>query len=336
MRRLLGYLMPFKGALVVIVCFVLLQSLLGLVGPYLLGRAIDTSIAEKNIRSLLSTALVMLITYVVSNGFNVIANWWMAGISQNALKNLRGDLFGHIQSLPMRFFDTNPAGGLMSRLTNDIDAINQTVSQNIISLIASVITMTGILVSMFVLNHWLALACLIVVPLMYWFSNFIAKYTRKGFRELQKDLGDLNAVAEETISGFKVIKAFRRNDSAIETFRQKNEADVQIGRLRQLLCDAPHAADRRAGKLLRHRARESRRMASPQGARERRYDRDLHQLRAEFHLAAAADIQPLQFDSGGACGRGACLRDHRHGAGDIGAVISRSQARGRQRSYERK
>jgi len=224
MRRLLGYLMPFKGALVVIVCFVLLQSLLGLVGPYLLGRAIDTSIAEKNIRSLLSTALVMLITYVVSNGFNVIANWWMAGISQNALKNLRGDLFGHIQSLPMRFFDTNPAGGLMSRLTNDIDAINQTVSQNIISLIASVITMTGILVSMFVLNHWLALACLIVVPLMYWFSNFIAKYTRKGFRELQKDLGDLNAVAEETISGFKVIKAFRRNDSAIETFRQKNEA----------------------------------------------------------------------------------------------------------------
>ena len=224
MRRLLGYLMPFKGALVVIVCFVLLQSLLGLVGPYLLGRAIDTSIAEKNIRSLLSTALVMLITYVVSNGFNVIANWWMAGISQNALKNLRGDLFGHIQSLPMRFFDTNPAGSLMSRLTNDIDAINQTVSQNIISLIASVITMTGILVSMFVLNHWLALACLIVVPIMYWFSNFVAKYTRKGFRELQKDLGDLNAVEEETISGFKVIKAFRRNDSAIETFRQKNEA----------------------------------------------------------------------------------------------------------------
>jgi ATP-binding cassette subfamily B protein len=224
MSRLFGYLKPFKRSLAMIVCFVLLQSLLGLVGPYLLGRAIDTSIAEKNIRSLLSTAVVMLIAYALSNGFNVIANWWMAGISQNALKNLRGDLFGHIQSLPMRFFDTNPAGGLMSRLTNDIDAINQTVSQNIISLIASVITMLGILVSMFVLNHWLALACLIVIPVMYWFSNFVVKYTRKGFRELQKDLGDLNAVAEETLSGFKVIKAFRRNDSAIETFRQKNEA----------------------------------------------------------------------------------------------------------------
>ncbi|MDQ7797142.1 MAG: ABC transporter transmembrane domain-containing protein, partial [Spirochaetia bacterium] len=148
-----------------------------------------------------------------------IANLIMARISQNALKNLRGDLFAHIQTLSMRFFDTHPAGGLMSRLTNDIDAINQTVSQNIISLIASILTMIGILVSMFILNHWLALASLVVIPIMYWFSNFIAKYTRKGFRELQKDLGELNAVAEETVSGFKVIKAFRRNESAIETFR---------------------------------------------------------------------------------------------------------------------
>ncbi len=224
MRRLFGYLAPFKGALAVTVCLVLLQSLLGLVGPYLLGRAMDCSIAEKNIRSLLGTAAMMLIAYILSNGFNVIANWRMARISQEALKNLRGDLFAHIQSLPMRFFDTNPAGGLMSRLTNDIDAINQTVSQNVISLIASVITMFGILVSMVVLNHWLALACLIVIPVMYWFTNFVARYTRKGFRELQKDLGELNAVAEETISGFKVIKAFRRNDSAVERFRQKNEA----------------------------------------------------------------------------------------------------------------
>ncbi|MEN6297721.1 MAG: ABC transporter ATP-binding protein [Rectinema sp.] len=224
MIRLFGYLKPFKKPLASVVCFVLLQSLLGLAGPYLLGRAIDTSIGGKDVRSLLNTAALMLIAYVLSNGFNILANWRMARISQNALKNLRGDLFVHIQSLPMSFFDTNPAGGLMSRLTNDIDAINQTVSQNIIALLASIITMLGILVSMFVLNHWLALASLVVIPIMYWFSNFVAKYTRKGFRELQKDLGNLNAVAEETISGFKEIKAFRRNDSAIEAFRQKNQA----------------------------------------------------------------------------------------------------------------
>lgn len=224
MVRLLKYLGPFKSLLILVVGFIVLYSLLGLAGPYLMGRAIDKSIGGKDLHGLLVTALLMLAAYFLSNFFNIIANLIMARISQNALKNLRGDLFAHIQTLSMRFFDTHPAGGLMSRLTNDIDAINQTVSQNIISLIASILTMIGILVSMFILNHWLALASLIVIPIMYWFSNFIAKYTRKGFRELQKDLGELNAVAEETVSGFKVIKAFRRNESAIETFRQKNNA----------------------------------------------------------------------------------------------------------------
>jgi len=224
MVRLLKYLGPFKSLLILVVGFIVLYSLLGLAGPYLMGRAIDKSISGKDLGGLLVTALLMLAAYFLSNFFNIIANLIMARISQNALKNLRSDLFAHIQTLSMRFFDTHPAGGLMSRLTNDIDAINQTVSQNIISLIASILTMIGILASMFILNHWLALASLVVIPIMYWFSNFIAKYTRKGFRELQKDLGELNAVAEETVSGFKVIKAFRRNESAIETFRQKNNA----------------------------------------------------------------------------------------------------------------
>jgi len=224
MVRLLKYLGPFKSLLILVVGFIVLYSLLGLAGPYLMGRAIDKSIGGKDLGGLLVTALLMLAAYFLSNFFNTIANLIMARISQNALKNLRSDLFAHIQTLSMRFFDTHPAGGLMSRLTNDIDAINQTVSQNIISLIAGILTMIGILVSMFILNHWLALASLVVIPIMYWFSNFIAKYTRKGFRELQKDLGELNAIAEETVSGFKVIKAFRRNESAIETFRQKNNA----------------------------------------------------------------------------------------------------------------
>jgi len=223
LSRLFHYLAPYKKQLLAVTSLVLLQSLLGLAGPYLLGRAIDKSLRNKDATSLIHTAALMAIAYLLSNAFNIVANWRMARISQDALKNLRADLFGHIQSLPMQFFDTNPAGGLMSRLTNDIDAINQAVSQNIISLIASVITMAGILISMFVLNHWLALASLIVMPVIWWFTHFVSRYTRKGFRELQKDLGNLNAIAEETISGFRVIKAFRRNDSAVDLFRRQNE-----------------------------------------------------------------------------------------------------------------
>ena len=142
---------------------------------------------------------------------------------------MRRDLFEHLQTLPLSFFDRNPAGELMSRLTNDIDAINQAVSQNVTSLLASVLSMVGILVAMFVLDRWLALASLLVVPIMFWFTQFVARYTRKGFRELQKHLGELNGVMEESISGQKVVKAFRRNESVIAAFRERNQAVFRAG-----------------------------------------------------------------------------------------------------------
>ncbi|MGC9333614.1 MAG: ABC transporter ATP-binding protein, partial [Anaerolineae bacterium] len=121
------------------------------------------------------------------------------------------------------------AGELMSRLTNDIDAINQAVSQNVTALIASLLSMAGILIAMFVLNLWLALASLLVVPIMFWFTNFVARYTRRGFRRLQKHLGELNGVMEEAISGQKVVKTFRRNESAIDQFRRCNEEVFRAG-----------------------------------------------------------------------------------------------------------
>ena len=171
----------------------------------------------------------MLMVYVFYNLFQALANWIMASLSQKMLKQMRQDLFQHLQTLSLSFFDSNPAGELMSRLTNDIDAINQAVSQNVISLIASVLSLVGILIAMFVLNPWLALTTLLVVPIMLGFTQFVAKYTRKGFRELQKHLGQLNGVMEESISGQKVIKAFRRNDSVIDSFRQQNQAVYQAG-----------------------------------------------------------------------------------------------------------
>lgn len=224
MARLLNYLVPYKIQLMLVTGFVLIFSLLGLGGPYLMGVAIDRFIGGKDIPGLIRTAALMLGAYLLSNIFQVIANWLMARISQNALKRLRADLFAHLQTLSMGFFDTHAAGGLMSRLTNDIDAINQAVSQNVISLLSGVLTMTGILIAMFVLNHWLALASLIVIPIMTWFTRFVATYTRKGFRDLQKNLGELNSVAEEAIAGQKVIKAFRRNDAVIASFRERNDA----------------------------------------------------------------------------------------------------------------
>jgi ATP-binding cassette subfamily B protein len=224
LARLLPYLTSFKLGLTLVIVFVLIYTLLGLVGPYLMGKAIDTFIGGKDIAGLVRICIWMLVAYLLSNVFQAVANRLMASISQNALKALRRDLFTHIQSLSIGFFDTHSPGELMSRLTNDIDAINQAVSQNVTSLLASVLTMVGILIAMFILNPWLALATPFVVPLMLWFGEFVASHTRKGFRELQMRLGRLNNVIEESISGQKVVKAFRRNESVIESFRAQNEA----------------------------------------------------------------------------------------------------------------
>jgi ATP-binding cassette subfamily B protein len=224
LTRLILYLRPYKLRLGFVLCLVILYSVLGLGGPFLMGQAIDKFIGGKDLSGLVRLAGLMLAVYLLANLFQVFANWIMAKVSQLALKKLRGDLFFHVQTLSMSFFDTHAAGGLMSRLTNDIDAINQAVSQNITSLFASFITMLGIVIAMFSLNHWLALASLVVMPIMFWFSRFVAKYTRKGFQNLQKNLGELNSVAEEAIAGQKTIKAFRRNDSMIEAFRVRNEA----------------------------------------------------------------------------------------------------------------
>ncbi len=227
--RLLPYLRPFRLGVIGVFAFVLIYTLLGLIGPYLMGVAIDRFISTKQVSGLVSIALWMLAVYVLYNIFQAVAGWIMAAISQRALKQLRKDLFSHLQTLPLSFFDHNPAGELMSRLTNDIDAINQAVSQNVTSLLASVLSMVGILIAMFVLDKWLALASLLVVPIMFWFTQFVARYTRRGFRELQKHLGELNGVMEESISGEKVVKAFRRNESVIDTFRKYNEEVFQAG-----------------------------------------------------------------------------------------------------------
>ena len=229
LARLLPYLRPFRWTLAVVLVLVVAYTLLGLVGPYLMGVAIDRFIAGQDPAGLARTAAWMLAVYLLNNLFQAISAWAMANVSQRALKQIRADLFGHLQDLSLGFFDRHPAGELMSRLTNDIDAINQAVSQNVTALLASVLSLAGILVAMFVLNPWLALATLIVVPIMFWFTRFVAKYTRRGFRGLQQELGGLNSVIEESLSGGKVVKAFRRGDTVIEKFREHNQAVYQAG-----------------------------------------------------------------------------------------------------------
>jgi ATP-binding cassette, subfamily B, multidrug efflux pump len=222
LKRLAGYFSSFRMQLFSVFLLIIVYTLLGLAGPYLMGVAIDRFIASKDLAGLSSISLLMLAAYAFSNFFQLVAGWIMAKVSQTALKQLGNNLFTHIQELPVGYFDRNPPGGLMSRLTNDIDAISQAVSQNVTSLLASVLSLGGIIIAMFLLDMWLALTSLLVIPLMFWFTQFVARYTRKGFRELQQQLGEMNGFMEESISGLKVIRAFRRNREVTDAFREKN------------------------------------------------------------------------------------------------------------------
>ncbi|MDX9990955.1 MAG: ABC transporter ATP-binding protein [Anaerolineales bacterium] len=229
LARLLPYLAPYKARLLLVAVLILAITFLDLLGPYLMGQAIDRYIGSRELAGLVRVSLLMLLVYLSNNTFQAISSWTMAGVSQNALKDLRHDLFSHLQSLSLKFFDAHPAGEMMSRLTNDIEAVNQAISQNVIAMVGSLLSLVGFVVAMFVLNFWLALASVIVVPIMLWFTNFIARSTRKGFRDLQKSLGEINGVMEESISGQRVVKAFRRNEASIHIFQQVNQDVFKAG-----------------------------------------------------------------------------------------------------------
>jgi ATP-binding cassette subfamily B protein len=229
LTRLAMYLSPYKGTLALVLSFVLIYISLGLLEPYLIGRAIDLYISTRQVNGLSQLALLLLGAYFFDNGFQAMSSWLMARISQDALRRLRRDLFEHLQKLSIAYFDRHTAGELMSRLTNDIDAVNQAVSQNVVSLVASVLSLVGIVIAMFVLNPWLAVSALLVVPIMFWFTQYVARYTRKGYRDLQKELGVINGLMEESISGQRVVKAFRRSETSIERFRASNQKVYAAG-----------------------------------------------------------------------------------------------------------
>jgi ATP-binding cassette subfamily B multidrug efflux pump len=229
LARLVAYLRPYTRTLAVILALTILSTALVVSGPYLIGVAIDRFITSGDVPGLLRIALLMASLYLVNWLAQTGQDYLMATAAQEALRALRRDLFEHLQMLSLSFFDQRSQGELMSRLTNDIDAINQALSQNVTQMITSLLTMVGIVGVMFALNLWLALGIMIVFPLMLGLTASVARRTRQGFRRLQMQLGQLNGLMEETLSGERVVQAFGQEASAIATFDEANLAVREAG-----------------------------------------------------------------------------------------------------------
>ncbi len=225
--RLFGYLRPHRAALVLVTLLVFTHSALSVAAPYLLGLAVDQFGSPV---LLLRSSTLLLATYVGTWLTRLLEGYILATMTQKALYAMRRDLFEHLQTLSLRFFDRHPHGQLMSRLTNDIDAINRALSQSVVQLLTNMLNLVGILLSMFTLNAWMALGSLTVLPLMLLMTGVVGVRTRQSYRELQAQLGQMNGLMEETITAQRVVKAFAKESAALESFGRENLAtrDVSI------------------------------------------------------------------------------------------------------------
>jgi ATP-binding cassette subfamily B multidrug efflux pump len=222
--RLASYLLSYKIQLVLVFAGIVAASVLQLLGPYLIGITIDQYILKGDVAGLTRMTLVLLGIYLGGWMLQAAQGWIIATISQRALRQIRKDLFEHMQTLSLSFFDRRSQGDLMSRLTNDIDAINQALSMNITTIFSSVLSLVGILIAMFSLNLWMAFGNLAVIPFMLLVTLVIGRRTMSGFRGLQSSMGRLNGRMEEIISGERVVQAFSRQDAILADFDKDNEA----------------------------------------------------------------------------------------------------------------
>lgn len=234
-KRLWSYVGRQRTSLIVVFMLTAASSISMLLGPLLIGRAIDNYIIPRDYSGLLRVSLALLAIYVINSALSALQMYIMAGVSQRTVRDLRSEMFSKLQSLPLGFFDSKTHGELMSRTTNDVDNVTNTLNQNLTQLISNGLTLVGTVVMMFSLSMRLTLLSVLTIPLMMLVTSQIAKRTRRFFGEQQKRLGELNGYVEETVSGQKVVQVFCRQAQSRQRFGDINAQLRQVGVKAQIL-----------------------------------------------------------------------------------------------------
>jgi ATP-binding cassette subfamily B multidrug efflux pump len=223
LMRVWGYLRRQKWGLIGVLLLVTLASGLDLIGPYLMGFAIDKYILKGDLPGLSRLAMLMFSVYLTTALVVWLRVYMMAAVAQRTVRDLRNDLFAHFQTLSLRYIDQHSHGELMSRLTNDVENVSNVLNESVTALISSVLSIVGVAIVMFMINWRLALVSLVTLPLMAFLSQGVAKRTRRGFQDQQRMLGDINGLIEENITGQRVVMAYGREKMASEQFETTNQ-----------------------------------------------------------------------------------------------------------------
>lgn len=234
MKKLLQHLKPYKIAMIFVVIFAIGSAAFNIVGPKILGNA-TTEIFEGLVNkvsgtgngidfdSILKTLTMLAVLYVISAVFSFIQTFVTSDISQKVSYNLRKEISEKINKLPLNYFDKKTHGEVLSRVTNDVDAISQNLNQILSQMITSITTIIGVLIMMLSISVSMTLVSLVIIPMSLVFIMIVVKKSQKHFKSQQEYLGHTNGHVEEIYSGHTIMKAFNGEEKAIAEFDELND-----------------------------------------------------------------------------------------------------------------
>ncbi len=231
MKRLLGYLMPYRGLVVVALLLLVGLSVTEAAPPILAKFIVDNAIspavagdipADTGLARLIPLGLAYLAVLIVHSGLRYGQSVLASYVGQSAMYDLRVQLFRHLQGLSLSFFDRNPVGRLMTRITNDIDALTDMVTQGVVAIFGDVLVIATIAVVLVVLDARLALVTFAALPVLIWMTTYFRRMMRDSFRSIRIRLARINAYLNENISGMAIVQLFTREPAALRLFDQLN------------------------------------------------------------------------------------------------------------------
>ncbi len=250
-RFLMGYLKPHRLSILVILALSIVSIVISIRAPKILGKALtelfrvlmlrQTPLGKLGLKSeinyeyIFQILLTVGIIYAISALIDYLSQFIMAGISQKVVRKMREDINQKLKMMPIREYDRRPHGEFISRVTNDIDLISQTLQQGLLQFITGITLILGTIYMMITINVWLTLIALSTIPLSAILTIVFAKKSQKYFREQQKLLGILTSQAEEVYSGLPAVKAYNKEEDEIQEFEQTSEKLAQVGTKAQFI-----------------------------------------------------------------------------------------------------
>lgn len=227
LRRLLSYIYPFRGTAITALFLMALSSLATLAGPYIFKVAIDTAIAGGDLSRLNVLVLLFLLVHLVNWATSFGQQYLMAVVGHSAIYTLRRQLFNHLQKMPFRFFDKQPTGRVMSRVTNDTEALTEMISGGVAHIVGDSLLLTGIIIIMLRENTRLALLTFLTLPLLFFTATYFRNRVLRAYRAVREKIADVNTNLQESISGVRVTQSFTREDENASRFDRINQENYE-------------------------------------------------------------------------------------------------------------